>query len=52
MQHTHEMEKALQQSHGMSYAEYQQNLDLRIKVEESREKSYQISTAIANEANR
>ncbi|GGE48435.1 hypothetical protein GCM10011391_29050 [Pullulanibacillus camelliae] len=46
------MEKALQQSHGMSYAEYQRNLDKRIEVEKAREKSYMESARIVLEANK
>lgn len=35
------MEKAMQQSHGMSYATYEQSLEKRIQVEREREKDYQ-----------
>ncbi|WP_374703437.1 hypothetical protein [Bacillus sp. Marseille-P3661] len=35
------MEKAMQQSHGMGYAEYSRKLELRMKVERQREKEYQ-----------
>ncbi|KDE32018.1 hypothetical protein BA79_05012 [Bacillus altitudinis 41KF2b] len=34
------MEKAMHQSHGMSYAEYERDHDLRMKVELKREQSY------------
>lgn len=40
MDHTSEMEKAMQQSHGMGYAEYNQKLENRILVEKKREKDH------------
>ncbi|WP_164462251.1 hypothetical protein [Bacillus sp. FJAT-42376] len=41
------MEKAMQKSHGMSYAEYGRKLDNRLMVEEKREKSYRESMRMA-----
>jgi hypothetical protein len=41
------METALYRSHGFSYAEYNQDLDVRLKVEKEREKEYQKSLLIA-----
>ncbi|MGM9925058.1 MAG: hypothetical protein ACI35R_12505 [Bacillus sp. (in: firmicutes)] len=46
------MEKALQLSHGVGYTEYSQNLDVRMKVEQRREKSYQREAQILNEYSR
>ncbi|AKC67312.1 hypothetical protein B2I20_08200 [Bacillus stratosphericus] len=40
LDYTAEMEKAMHQSHGMSYAEYERDHDLRMKVELKREQSY------------
>ncbi|BBP92141.1 hypothetical protein BsIDN1_57590 [Bacillus safensis] len=40
MDYTAEMEKAMHQAHGMSYAEYERDHDLRMKVEYKREQSY------------
>lgn len=46
------MEKAMYQSHGMSYEEYSRELDQRIEVEKRRERDYHRSLRIANEATR
>ncbi len=46
------MEKALQHSHGVGYNEYSRNLDVRIKVEQRREKSYRLESQIVNEYSR
>jgi hypothetical protein len=35
------MEKAMQQSHGMGYAEYNRKLENRLRVERKREKDHQ-----------
>ena len=37
MTYTNEMEKALYQSHGINYAEYERSLEKRIEVEKSRD---------------
>lgn len=41
----------MQQSHGLSYAEYNQNLEKRIEVEKEREKEYRKCNKIAAEFN-
>jgi len=41
MNYTPEMEKAMQQSHKMGYAEYERKLEYRIDVEKRREKEYE-----------
>jgi hypothetical protein len=43
------MEKAMQKSHGMGYAEYSRKLEMRIKVEKRREKEYAKSRKILGE---
>ena len=50
--HTSEMEKALQLSHGIGYADYERNLDMRIKVEKERQKDYEKSLSIVAEYTR
>lgn len=47
MDHTSEMEKALQHSHGIGYAEYNRSLDKRLEVEKTREMDYKKSNLIA-----
>ncbi|MGO4888900.1 hypothetical protein ACJ2A9_14185 [Anaerobacillus sp. MEB173] len=42
------MEKAMQQSHGIGYAEYNRRLENRMKVEKQRELDYQKSLEIVN----
>ncbi|MFC0559410.1 hypothetical protein [Halalkalibacter alkalisediminis] len=37
----------MQQAHGISYSEYHQSLDKRIKIEKQREKDYEASKKIA-----
>jgi hypothetical protein len=34
------MEKAMHQSHGIGYSEYERNLDKRLEVEKERDKEY------------
>ena len=46
------MEKAMRQAHGVGYEVYSQNLDVRMEVEEKRERSYLKSNQIVNEMNR
>ncbi|WP_171046251.1 hypothetical protein [Lentibacillus cibarius] len=41
MAYTPEMEKAMQQSHQMGYAEYERKLEKRIAVEKRRQHEYQ-----------
>lgn len=44
--YTSEMEKAMQQNHGIGYAEYNLSLKKRLQVEKNREQDYQISKKI------
>ncbi|WP_169824137.1 hypothetical protein [Anaerobacillus alkalidiazotrophicus] len=46
--HTSEMEKAMQKTHGMGYAEYNLKLENLLKVERKREKDYQKSLALVS----
>jgi len=46
------MEKAMQQSHNIGYAEYERSLEKRIKVEKDRDKEYRQSTILAAELNK
>nr|WP_169513903.1 hypothetical protein [Halalkalibacillus halophilus] len=52
MNYTSDMEKAMQASHGMGYAEYGQKLDQRLAVEKKRELEYQQSRTIITEFDR
>ncbi|MFU1991838.1 hypothetical protein [Priestia megaterium] len=45
------MEKAMQLSHGVGYAEYSHKLDKRLQVEKEREKDYQASKDILRDIN-
>jgi len=40
LEYTPRMEKAMQQSHGIGYKEYERKFDNRITVEKRREKEY------------
>lgn len=46
LNYTAEMEKAMQQSHGMGYAEYSSKLDKQLTVEQRRQQSYEESQRI------
>ncbi|MDY0405215.1 hypothetical protein P5G51_007175 [Virgibacillus sp. 179-BFC.A HS] len=46
MNYTPEMEKAMQQSHNMNFAEYGRKLNKRLAVEKRRQKEYQKSKYI------
>ncbi|WP_177174433.1 hypothetical protein [Salipaludibacillus aurantiacus] len=46
------MEKAMFQSYGIGYAEYNRDLDNRMKVEQERDKDHQQSLKMVNEHNR
>jgi hypothetical protein len=46
------MDKAMRQAHGVGYRVYSQNLNVRMKVEEKRERSYMKSNQILNDVNR
>lgn len=41
LEYTPKMEKAMQQSHGMSFKEYERKLDKRLAVEKRRQKEYE-----------
>jgi hypothetical protein len=43
------MEKAMQQSHGTSYAEYNRNLEKRMEIEKEREKDYKASKKLISQ---
>ncbi|WP_169802511.1 hypothetical protein [Alkalihalobacillus trypoxylicola] len=43
------MEKGLQQSHGINYAEYEYSLEKKLKVERERELDYEKCKKIANQ---
>jgi hypothetical protein len=45
------MEKAMHQSHGCGYAEYDRDLEKRLDVEKEREKEYKKGLKIAAAAN-
>lgn len=49
MNYTPEMEKAMQTSHKMGYADYCRNLDKRMKVEQKRTENYNKSKQIIAE---
>ncbi len=42
----------MQQSHGMGYKEYSQNIDKRLQVEQKREREYKKSNRLVNEVDR
>lgn len=46
MNYTPEMEKAMQQSHKIGYAEYERKLENRIAVEKRRQQEYEHSKQI------
>jgi len=46
------MEKAMHQSHGCGFAEYERDLEKRLDVEKDREKEYKKALELAAEANR
>lgn len=46
------MEKAMHQSHGIGYAEYNQNLDERLRIEQERDKEYSKSNSMVDELQR
>lgn len=49
---TPEMEKAMQQNHGVGYAVYEMKLNQRMNVEKEREKSYLKSLEVNKEMSR
>jgi hypothetical protein len=46
------MEKAMYQSHGLGYEEYQRKLETRLQVEKQREKDYRKSRQIISDLER
>ncbi|MDC3412341.1 hypothetical protein NC797_00405 [Aquibacillus sp. 3ASR75-11] len=52
MTYTAEMEKAMQQSHGVGYAEYSRKLEKRLDIEKKRQSSYKRSQQIYAEVDR
>ncbi|MCM3731331.1 hypothetical protein M3196_06600 [Fictibacillus nanhaiensis] len=46
------MEKAMHQSHGCGFAEYERDLEKRLDVEKDREKDYKKGLEVAADANR
>lgn len=49
LNYTPEMEKALQQNHGMNFTEYETNVEKRLQVEKDREKSHEQSMKLIAE---
>ncbi|SIR11544.1 hypothetical protein SAMN05443094_105212 [Domibacillus enclensis] len=52
MKHTEGMEKAMHANYGVGYAEYNQKHEVRMEVEQQREKDYQKSQQMAADVNR
>ncbi|WP_272479968.1 hypothetical protein [Aquibacillus koreensis] len=52
LNYTSEMEKAMQQSHGLGYAEYSRKLSKRLHVEKERENDHKESQKIVHEVER
>ncbi|MDP4169880.1 MAG: hypothetical protein Q8906_04665 [Bacillota bacterium] len=52
MNYTQEMEKAMQSSHGVSYAVYSLKHDVRMEIEKRREKDYERSQHLVAELDR
>ncbi|MFC4403479.1 hypothetical protein [Gracilibacillus xinjiangensis] len=52
LNYTTEMEKAMQQAHGVGYAEYSRKLSERLKVEKERENDYEKSQRVVNDVER
>ncbi|MEC5424969.1 hypothetical protein QGM71_15890 [Virgibacillus sp. C22-A2] len=51
MNYTPEMERAMQQSHKMGFAEYERKLENRIAVEQRRQKDYEKCKHLTAELN-
>ncbi|PXW91416.1 hypothetical protein DES38_10535 [Streptohalobacillus salinus] len=47
--YTPEMEKAMHQSHGMNFSEYEMNIEKRLEVEKKREQSHRRGLEAAKE---
>ncbi|WP_280771252.1 hypothetical protein [Salipaludibacillus daqingensis] len=52
VKYTENMEKALQQSHGIGYESYKGSLKKKVEVEKAREKDYRDSLQVENELTR
>ncbi|MBM7570981.1 hypothetical protein [Aquibacillus albus] len=52
LNYTSEMEKAMYQSHGVGYAEYERKLNHRLKVERNREHSHKEGQQVKIEMDR
>ncbi|MFC7064019.1 hypothetical protein [Halobacillus seohaensis] len=52
MNYTAEMEKAMHQTHDLSYAQYAGNIDQMMKVEEKRQKEFEQSQKFVAEVDR
>lgn len=50
--YTSEMEKAMQQNHGLGFAEYERKLNQRLKIEREREKSHRDGLKAVTKMNR
>lgn len=49
LNYTSDMEKAMQQAHGVNFSEYEMNADKRLEVEMQREKQYKEGLEISSE---
>ncbi|PYZ91778.1 hypothetical protein CR194_19370 [Salipaludibacillus keqinensis] len=49
IRYTDNMEKALQQAHGIGHEAYKNDLDKKIQIEQDREKDYQKSLEVEQE---
>ncbi|MFV8826573.1 hypothetical protein [Alkalihalobacterium sp. APHAB7] len=47
--YTGDMEKAMQQNHGIGYEEYNRSLEKRLEIEKARERDYKRSIKLAIE---
>ncbi|WFT77084.1 hypothetical protein [Halobacillus naozhouensis] len=52
LNYTAEMEKAMQQAHNISYAEYSSKLDERLKIEEKRQREFERSQKMVAQVDR
>lgn len=52
LNYTTEMEKAMQQNHGLGYAEYERSLEQRLEIEKKRERSHKNGLKIVTEMER
>ncbi|MCE7790975.1 hypothetical protein K8O68_00925 [Salipaludibacillus sp. CUR1] len=52
MKYTENMEKSLQQAHGVGHEVYKKSLDQKVKIEQEREKEYRKSLQTEQELSR